>query len=55
MANKSQISNILTDIQSFITTYGESALQDAMQQYIDNQQIYICKTKSQTTKIMILP
>lgn len=53
MTNKSLQSNILTDIQSFITTYGESALQDAMQQYIDNQQIYIHKTKSQITKIKI--
>lgn len=41
------------DILTFIATYGESSLQEAMQQYIDNQQIYICKTKSQTTKIKI--
>lgn len=53
MANKSLQSNILTDIQSFIATYGESAIQEAMQQYIDNQQIYILKTKYQTTKIKI--
>ena len=53
MTSKFQNSNILTNIQSFINTYGKSALQDAMQQYIDNQQIYICKTKSQTTKIKI--
>ena len=49
MTSKSLRSDILT----FIATYGESALQDAMQQYIDNQQIYICKTKSQTSKIKI--
>lgn len=49
MTNKSLQSDILT----FIATYGESALQDAMQQYIDNQQIYLYKTKSQTTKIKI--
>lgn len=49
MTSKSLRSDILT----FIATYGESALQDAMQQYIDNQQIYICRTKSQTTKIKI--
>lgn len=53
MTNKSLQSNILTDINSFITTYGESALQEAMQQYIDNHQIYIHKTKYQTTKIKI--
>ena len=49
MTNRTLRSDILT----FIATYGESALQDAMQQYIDNQQIYICKTKSQTSKIKI--
>ena len=53
MTNKSLQSDILTDIKSFITTYGESALQEAMRQYIDNQQIYIHKTKSQITKIKI--
>lgn len=53
MTSKSLQSNILTDIQSFITTYGEAALQEAIQQYIDNQQIYILKTKYQTTKIKI--
>ncbi len=49
MTNKSLRSNILT----FIATYGESALQEAMQQYIDNQQIYIYKTKSCTARIKI--
>ena len=49
MTNKTLQSDILT----FIATYGESALQDAMQQYIDNQQIYIFKTKSQTSRIKI--
>ena len=53
MTNKSTQSDILTEIQSFIATYGESALQEAMQQYIDNQQIYIHKTKYQITKIRI--
>ena len=53
MTNKSLQSNILTDIQSFIDTYGESALQEALQQYIDNQQVYIHKTKSQITRIKI--
>ncbi len=41
------------DILTFIATYGESALQEAMQQYIDNQQVYFFRTKSQTTKIKI--
>lgn len=49
MANRS----LQSDILAFIATYGESALHEAMQQYIDSQQIYICKTKSQTTRIMI--
>lgn len=53
MTSKSLQSNILTDIQSFIVSYGESALQEAMKQYIDNQQVYIHKTKSQITKIKI--
>ena len=41
------------DILTFIATYGESALQEAMQQYIDNQQVYFFRTKSQTTRIKI--
>lgn len=49
MTNRTLQSDILT----FIATYGESALQEAMQMYIDNQQVYIYKTKSQTTKIKI--
>lgn len=53
MTNKSLQSNILTDIQSFIDTYGESALQEAIQQYIDNQQVYIHKTKYQISRIKI--
>ena len=53
MTSRSMQSNILADIQFFISTYGERALQEAMQQYIDNQQVYIYKTKSQTTRIKI--
>lgn len=49
MTNKNLQSNILT----FIATYGKSALQEAMQQYIDGQQEYICKTKSYTSIIKI--
>lgn len=53
MTSKTSYTNISTDIQSFISTYGESALQEAMQQYIDGQQEYICKTKSYTSIIKI--
>jgi len=53
MTSRSMQSNILTDVQSFISIYGEHALQEAMQQYIDNQQIYLYKTKSQIIKIKI--
>ena len=53
MASKLQTLDILADIQLFINIYGESALRKAMQQYIDNQQIYFCKTKSQTARIKI--
>ena len=42
-----------SDILTFIATYGESALQEAMQQYIDNQQVYFFRTKSLTTRIKI--
>ena len=49
MTNRTLQSDILT----FIATYGESALQEAMQQYIDNQQTYICKTRSKISKIKI--
>lgn len=49
MTNKPLQSDILT----FIATYGESALQEAMQQYIDGQQEYICKTKSYTSIIKV--
>lgn len=49
MTNRTLQSDILT----FIATYGESALQEAMQMYIDNQQVYIYKTKSQTSQIKI--
>ena len=53
MASKLQTLDILADIQLFINIYGESALRKAMQQYIDNQQTYLCKTKSQTARIKI--
>ena len=46
-------SNLQSDIFTFIAAYGESALQEAMQQYIDRQQEYICKTKSYTAKIKV--
>lgn len=49
MTSRTLQSNIL----NFIATYGESALQEAMRQYIEHQQIYIHKTKSQTSKIKI--
>ena len=49
MTNKTLQSDVLT----FIATYGESALQEAIQQYINNHQIYLYKTKSQITKIKI--
>lgn len=49
MTNKILRSDILT----FIAVYGESGLQKAMQQYIDNQQIYIYKTKSCSARIKI--
>lgn len=49
MTNRTLQSDILT----FIATYGESALQEAMQQYIDNQQTYICKTRSYIAKIKV--
>ena len=42
-----------SDILTFIATYGETALQEAMQQYINEQQEYICKTKSYTSIIKI--
>ena len=53
MASKLQTLDILADIQLFINIYGESALRKAMQQYIDNQQTYLSKTKSQTARIKI--
>lgn len=53
MTSKDLQTDTLTNIQSFLSAYGESALQDALQQYIDDQQIYLCKTKSQTTRIKI--
>lgn len=53
MTSKFLQSNILTDIQSFIDTYGESALQEAIRQYIDNQQKYMHKTKYQITRIKL--
>lgn len=49
MLNKNLQSVILT----FIAAYGESALQEAMQQYADSHQTYICRTKSQVTRIKI--
>ena len=45
--------SIWSDILTFIFTYGESALRETIQHYIDNQQVYIHKTKYQTTKIKI--
>ena len=49
MTNKTLQSDILT----FIASYGEAALQEAMQQYIDGKQEYICKNRSYTVKIRI--
>lgn len=53
MNNKISQLNIFTDIQSFIAMYGELALLEAMQQYIDNQQVYIYKYKTHLSKIKI--
>lgn len=42
-----------SEIQSFINTYGPSALRKAMRLYTDQQQKYICKTKSYISTIKI--
>lgn len=49
MMNKTLRSDILT----FIDSYGEAALREAMQQYIDGRQEYICRNRSYTAKLQI--
>lgn len=38
---------------TFLDTYGDNALHQAMDSYINAQQIYICKTRTSTSKIYI--
>ena len=45
--------NLQSYIHTFIAAYGESALREAMQQYIDDRQIYICRAKSHIARIPI--
>lgn len=45
--------NLQSDIHTFIAAYGESALRQAMQQYIDERQLYVCRTKSYIARIQI--
>ena len=45
--------NLQSYIHTFIAAYGESALREAMQQYIDDRQLYICRAKSHIARIPI--
>lgn len=45
--------NLQLSLLDFIDSYGESALQEAMQLYVDKHQEYICKTKSGISRIKI--
>ncbi|MDE6959937.1 MAG: hypothetical protein K2P27_03670, partial [Lachnospiraceae bacterium] len=45
--------NLQSDIHTFIAAYGKSALREAMQQYIDDRQTYICRAKSHIARIPI--
>lgn len=49
LQNKS-LQNKLT---TFLTAYGLSGLEQALQLYTDMQQEYICKTKTSTTRVKI--
>ena len=55
--NTSQLSlrnkKIQNKLSTFITKYGESALEEAIDTYITTKQEYICKTKTSTTKLSI--
>lgn len=53
-SNKSQINTELNDtISNFLEQYGTSALKQALQLYKDNQQEYICRTRTSISKINI--
>lgn len=45
--------NLQSYIHTFIAAYGESALREAMQQYIDDRQLYICRARSHIARIPI--
>lgn len=49
----SENKHLQDELYNFLNKYGLSALREALQLYIDQQQDYLCKTKTSITKIKI--
>ena len=53
LINEIENKTIKNDVLKFLETYGFKGLQEAMDSYVNMQQIYICKTRAATSKIYI--
>ncbi len=53
LVNEIETKAIKKDVLAFLETYGFKGLQQAMDSYINMQQVYICKTRASTSKIYI--
>ena len=51
--DKLETDSLKKEFLTFIETYGADALHQAMDSYINAQQIYICRTRTSTSKIYI--
>lgn len=53
LINEIENKNIKKDVLKFLETYGFKGLQQAMDFYVNMQQIYLCKTRTSVSKIYI--
>ncbi|EOS69793.1 hypothetical protein C818_02577 [Lachnospiraceae bacterium MD308] len=51
--DKLETDSLKTDFLAFLDTYGANGLRQAMDAYINAQQIYLCKTRTSTSKIPV--
>lgn len=53
LMNEIETNTIKKDVLTFLEAYGFKGLQQAMDAYVNMQQIYLCRTRTSTTKIYI--
>lgn len=53
LINEIENKAIKKEVLAFLETYGFKGLQQAMDSYVNMQQVYICKTRTSTSKIYI--